>query len=58
LIRKKSEFYQEIKTDFNCRNELYGMKLDFLVEPANIILSCIGQNALVQAIIFDDELGS
>ena len=58
LIRKKSEFYQEINTDFNCRNELYGMKLDFLVEPAKIILSCIDQKALVQAIIFDDELGS
>ena len=55
---KKSEFYQEINTDFNCRNELYGMKLDFLVEPAKIILSCIDQKALVQAIIFDDELSS
>ena len=56
--RKKAEFYQELNTVFICRNALYGMKLDNLVSPENITLSCINNNALVQTIIFDTDLGS
>ena len=57
-IRKKAEFYQVLNTDFICRNALYGMKLDNLVSPENITLSCINNNTLVQTIIFDTDLGS
>ena len=54
----KGNFYTNIKTNFNCRNELYSMKLNYLADVGYIALSCINSNATVQAVFFDDDLES
>ena len=58
FLTNNAKFYQSLNTEFDCRNELYGMKLDNLIAPNNIVLSCVDEKALVQAIFFDDELDS
>ena len=50
------KFFSNIKTNFNCRNVLYGMKLNYLADVNNIALSCINSNAIVQAIFFNEDL--
>ena len=51
-------FYSNIVTNFNCRNELYSMKLNYLADVGYIALSCINSIATVQAVFFDDDLES
>ena len=51
-------FYDTQKINFNCRTQLYSMKLDKLYNNNNIILSCINPTAKVQALEFQDSLGS
>ena len=53
---KFSKFYETSSTNFNCRNSLYSIKLTYLINNNNIILSCINTNSIVQAIIFIDGL--
>ena len=55
-FNKFSKFYETSSTNFNCRNSLYSMKLTYLINNNNIILSCINTNSIVQAIIFTDGL--
>ena len=57
-LYQSGTFYETQNTNFNCRTELYSMKLDKLYNNNNIILSCINQNAVVQALVFQDSLGS
>ena len=49
-------FDKTIETGFICRNELYGMKLNYFLENQTISLSCIDPVSTVQVIIFDDNL--
>ena len=53
-IWKSGHFYQCISTRFNCRNELYGLKLNHLYDVQTISLSCINPVATIQAILLDD----
>ena len=56
FLGESGEFYQNIRTNFNCRNELYGMKLNYLPDIRTVALSCINPVSTVQAIFFDDDL--
>ena len=58
LFDDSGQFYQNIITNFNCRSELYGMKLNYLTDDKKIVLSCINNISLVQALFFDDNLNS
>ena len=51
-------FYQNFVTNFNCRNELYGIKLSYLIDNQTIAVSCINNVSLVQTIFFNNELES
>ena len=48
-------FSEYITTNFNCRNQLYGMKLNYLVDMQTISLSCIDPVSTVQSIFLDNE---
>ena len=54
--KDSGSFYQSFTTNFNCRNELYGMKLNYLSNSQNIALSCINSISTVQAMFFDNNL--
>ena len=54
----KGNFYETINLNFNCRSELYGMKLNYLEEYQKISLSCIDDNATVQSNFFNDQFYS
>ena len=54
----KGNFYQTIGLNFNCRNELYGMKLNYLEGYEKISLSCINDISTVQANFFSDQFNS
>ena len=50
------EFYSETSTNFNCRNSLYGMKLNYLGDGEKISLSCINSGSTVLAKFFNKNL--
>ena len=54
-IVKKGNFDKLFEFDFNCRNELYSIKLNYLVNEEKIILSCINDNSLVKSNFFNDN---
>ena len=53
---KFGKFYETKSTNFNCRNSLYSMKLNYLTNNNNIVLSCINSGPTVQAMMFTDGL--
>ena len=55
-VNKFGEFTEKKSTNFNCRNSLYSMKLDYLINNNNIVLSCINSGSTVQAMMFTDGL--
>ena len=56
-IDKNSQFFETVSTNLYSRTGLYSMKLHYLTNYNNyIILSCINENAKVQAIILTDSL--
>ena len=56
LLSDTVEFYGETSTNFNCRNSLYGMKLNYLADGQKITLSCINSYSTVQAKFFNSDL--
>ena len=54
----KGYFYETIKLNFKCRNELYGMKLNYLERYQKISLSCVDDISTVQANFFNDQFES
>ena len=50
------EFYSETQTNLNCKNALYSMKLNYLADGQNIVLSCINSESTVQAKFFNQDL--
>ena len=50
------EFNSLTSFNFNCRNVLYGMKLDYINGGQKISLSCINPVSTVQAIFFNNNL--
>jgi len=50
------EFYDQISTNFNCRNYQYAMKFNYLADGQKITLSCINSIATVQAKFFNSDL--
>ena len=50
------DFYDSYTGIFGCRDELYSMKLNYLVNNNHAVLSCINSDSIVQASIFPDNL--
>ena len=55
-VDKFGKFYETGNTNFNCRASLYAMKLNYLENNNNIVLSCINSGSTVQAMMFTDGL--
>ena len=55
-IDKFGKFYETKSTNFNCRNSFYSMKLNYLINNNNIVLSCINSGPTVQALMLTDGL--
>ena len=49
-------FNSLVSNNFNCRNSLYGLKLNYITNNQTIVLSCIDNISKVQASFFNDEL--
>ena len=48
-------FVDEFSTNFNCKNVLYSMKINYLADGQTISLSCINQDSLIDAKFFDTD---
>ena len=55
-LDKFGEFSETKSTNLNCRTSLYSMKLNYLINNNNIVLSCINSESTVQAIMLTDGL--
>ena len=51
-------FYELMPISKKCRNELYGMKINYLFETNEIIFSCSGSDGSIETYIFDIELNT
>ena len=50
------KFDEKNEFNFNCKNELYGMKLNYLADGEKIVLSCINSNSIIKAVFFNSNL--
>ena len=52
------EFYDPTEYKVNCKNEIYGLKVSYMYENRNVILSCICADGGIQVDIYNENLES
>ena len=58
MLGTSGDFSDKREFNFNCRNTVYVMKLNSLIDKQNITLSCIKSGSTVKGTFFNDNLDS